>query len=123
MGKSSRGWSGCAARAQPDQPPGKSLKVAAVSGIAPDSPRLQRGANLSQLHSHAVGRMGGKSVTPTGIAPTVPDWRSGILLLYDDLLMEIKTNSAASPMMDSHPQNDFAADLSVFQAHLLWQEP
>lgn len=26
--------------------------MAAVSGIAPDSPRLQRGANLSQLHSH-----------------------------------------------------------------------
>ena len=25
--------------------------MAAVSGIAPDSPRLQRGANLSQLHS------------------------------------------------------------------------
>ena len=26
-------------------------KMVAVSGIAPDSPRLQRGANLSQLHS------------------------------------------------------------------------
>ena len=26
-------------------------KMAAASGIAPDSPRLQRGANLSQLHS------------------------------------------------------------------------
>lgn len=26
--------------------------MAAASGIAPDSPRLQRGANLSQLHSH-----------------------------------------------------------------------
>lgn len=26
-------------------------KVVAASGIAPDSPRLQRGANLSQLHS------------------------------------------------------------------------
>jgi len=25
--------------------------VVAASGIAPDSPRLQRGANLSQLHS------------------------------------------------------------------------
>ena len=28
------------------------LKMVAASGIAPDSPRLQRGANLSQLHSH-----------------------------------------------------------------------
>ena len=28
------------------------MKVVAASGIAPDSPRLQRGANLSQLHSH-----------------------------------------------------------------------
>lgn len=26
--------------------------MAAASGIAPDSPHLQRGANLSQLHSH-----------------------------------------------------------------------
>ena len=26
--------------------------VVAASGIAPDSPRLQRGANLSQLRSH-----------------------------------------------------------------------
>ena len=38
------------------------LKVVAASGIAPDSPRLRRGANLSQLHSHwslrAVSRRG-----------------------------------------------------------------
>ena len=27
------------------------LKMVAASGIAPDSPRLQRGADLSQLHS------------------------------------------------------------------------
>ena len=42
--------------------------MAAASGIAPDSPRLQRGANLSQLHSHdgpsawfraMVGRLSG----------------------------------------------------------------
>jgi hypothetical protein len=26
--------------------------MVAASGIAPDSPRLQRGADLSQLHSH-----------------------------------------------------------------------
>ena len=38
------------------------MKVVAASGIAPDSPRLQRGANLSQLHSQwslrAVSRRG-----------------------------------------------------------------
>jgi len=38
------------------------LKVVAASGIAPDSPRLQRGANLSQLRSQwslrAVSRRG-----------------------------------------------------------------
>jgi hypothetical protein len=30
----------------------------------------------------------------------------------------MKTNTAASPVMDSHPQENFTADLSVFQAHL-----
>lgn len=38
------------------------VKVVAASGIAPDSPRLQRGADLSQLHSQwslrAVSRRG-----------------------------------------------------------------
>ena len=44
------------------------LKMVAASGIAPDSPRLQRGANLSQLHSRgpsarycaAVSRLSGE---------------------------------------------------------------
>jgi hypothetical protein len=34
----------------------------------------------------------------------------------------MKTNTAASPVMDSHPQENFSADLSVFQAHLPWRE-
>jgi hypothetical protein len=34
----------------------------------------------------------------------------------------MKTNTAASPVMDSHPQENFSADLSVFQAHLPWHE-
>jgi hypothetical protein len=38
------------------------MKMVAASGIAPDSPRLQRGADLSQLHSQwslrAVSRRG-----------------------------------------------------------------
>jgi hypothetical protein len=32
----------------------------------------------------------------------------------------MKTNTAASPVKDSHPQEHFSADLSVFQAHLPW---
>ena len=44
------------------------MKMAAASGIAPDSPRLQRGANLSQLRSRgpsaryraAVSRLSGE---------------------------------------------------------------
>src|SRR6188768_698174 len=47
-----------------------SLKLAAASGIAPDSPRLQRGADLSQLHSlgrpiAGEGKFGGAPGTRT----------------------------------------------------------
>jgi hypothetical protein len=35
---------------------------------------------------------------------------------------KLKTNTAASPVMDSHPQENFSADLSVIQAHLPWHE-
>jgi len=38
-------------------------------------------------------------------------------------LRKMKTNTAASPVKDSHPQENFSADLSVFQAHLPWHEP
>lgn len=48
-------------------------KMVAASGIAPDSPRLQRGANLSQLHSRVV--------PPHGIAPWSPGYQPGALLL------------------------------------------
>ena len=34
------------------------------------------------------------------------------------VLEPMKTNTAASPEEDSHPQENFTADLSVFQAHL-----
>ena len=42
------------------------------------------------------------------------------LLVFSETLMPLKTNTATSPVMDSHPQDDFSADLSVFQAHLPW---
>ena len=48
-------------------------KMVAASGIAPDSPRLQRGANLSQLHSQMV--------PSRGIAPRSPAYQAGALLL------------------------------------------
>lgn len=49
------------------------MKVVAASGIAPDSPRLQRGADLSQLHSQMV--------PPRGIAPRSIGYRPIALLL------------------------------------------
>ena len=63
-----------------------------------------------------------KMVRPAGLAPAFPEWKSGILLLDDDRIVKMKTNTAASPVMDSHPQDNFSADLSVFQAHLPWHE-
>ena len=48
-------------------------KVVAAFGIAPNSPRLQRGANLSQLRSQVV--------PPRGIAPRSLAYRARALLL------------------------------------------
>ena len=48
-------------------------KVVAAFGIAPNSPRLQRGANLSQLSSQVV--------PPRGIAPRSLAYRARALLL------------------------------------------
>src|ERR1700722_13057089 len=50
------------------------LELVAEFGIAPNSPRLQRGANLSQLFSRKV-------VPPRGNAPRSIDYRSIALLL------------------------------------------
>ena len=50
-------------------------KMVAEFGIAPNSPRLQRGANLSQLFSL------GKMVPPRGNAPRSIDYQSMALLL------------------------------------------
>jgi hypothetical protein len=50
------------------------LEMVAEFGIAPNSPRLQRGANLSQLFSR-------KGVPPRGNAPRSIDYRSIALLL------------------------------------------
>ena len=50
------------------------LELVAEFGIAPNSPRLQRGANLSQLFSR-------KLVPPRGNAPRSADYQSAALLL------------------------------------------
>lgn len=50
------------------------LELVAEFGIAPNSPRLQRGANLSQLFSR-------KGIPPRGIAPRSVGYRSTVLLL------------------------------------------
>ncbi len=65
---------------------------------------------------------GEKMERPAGLAPAFPGWKPGVLLLDDGRVVEIKTNTAASPVKDSHPQENFSADLSVFQAHLPWHE-
>ena len=52
------------------------LELVAEFGIAPNSPRLQRGANLSQLFSL-------KMVPPRGIAPRSIGYRPIALLLSD----------------------------------------
>lgn len=64
----------------------------------------------------------GKMERPAGLAPAFPGWKPGVLLLDDGRFGRIKTNTAASPVKDSHPQENFSADLSVFQAHLPWHE-
>ena len=52
------------------------LELAAEFGIAPNSPRLQRGANLSQLFSH-------KMVPPRGNAPrSISNRLMALLLSY-----------------------------------------
>lgn len=61
-------------------------------------------------------------VRSAGLAPAFPEWKSGVLLLDDDRNTSIKTNTATSPVMDWYPQDDFSADLSVFQAHLPWHQ-
>gem|GEM_PF-2521599 len=79
-------------------------KMAAVSGIAPDSSRFQRDANLSQLHSlgspawtrttttrltdghAALTSQGNEMVPPRGFAPRSSAYRAGALLLsYEGL--------------------------------------
>ncbi len=54
-------------------------KVAPKVGIAPTSPRLQQGANLSQLLGDCAD--GVRMVVPAGNAPASPGYQPGALLL------------------------------------------
>ena len=73
-----------------------------------------------------------KMVRSAGLAPASSDWHSDILLLNDDRegrrgLRSMRTRAAydkkeQTPLptrtQSSHPQDDFTAVVSVFQAHL-----
>ena len=65
------------------------LELVAEFGIAPNSPRLQRGANLSQLFSL-------KLVPPRGNAPRSADYQSAALLL--------SYGGKKSPVKVTHPR-------------------
>ena len=65
------------------------LELVAEFGIAPNSPRLQRGANLSQLFSL-------KLVPPRGNAPRSIDYQSMALLL--------SYGGKKSPVKVTHPR-------------------
>jgi hypothetical protein len=65
------------------------LELVAEFGIAPNSPRLQRGANLSQLFSRRM-------VPPRGNAPRSIDYQSMALLL--------SYGGKKSPVKATHPR-------------------
>ena len=65
-------------------------KLVAASGIAPDSPRFRRGADLSQLHSQVV--------PPRGSAPRSSAYRAGALLLsYGGMSEEMVARGGNAP--------------------------
>lgn len=76
-------------------------KMVAASGIAPDSPRLQRGANLSQLHSRGKNKLRRPDSNRRLTA-----YETAALPLGDPAIEDgnNENNTAASPMKNSHPQ-------------------
>src|SRR5687767_9541039 len=69
--------------------------MAAAFGIAPNSPRLQRGANLSQLHSPSTGSGPVAVVPPHGIAPRSIGYRPiALLLSYRGIEMVARRGNA-----------------------------
>ena len=67
-------------------------KLVPEVGIAPTSPRLQRGANLPQL----LGEM----VVPAGNAPASPGYQPGALLLSYETMAEGVGNAPTSARAD-----------------------
>jgi hypothetical protein len=69
-------------------------KLVPEVGIAPTSPRLQRGANLSQL-------LGDDMVVPAGNAPASSGYQPGALLLSYGTMAEGVGNAPTSAHADS----------------------
>ncbi len=100
--------------------------MAAVSGSAPDCPRLQRGADLSQLHSHgspawtcttttrltagyaALTSLG--MVPPRGIAPRSSTYRADALLLSYGGWLENWSRAPVLPRVSPRPKRGGFAD-------------
>lgn len=111
---------------------GRSSKSWSRAPVLPRvSPRPKRGGFADSL-AHVTG-MGGKwncgdrirtgntrFMRPLPYRLSTPPlkmtrWRQ---MKHRHLLEPMKTNTTASSVKDSHPLEDFTADLSVFQAHL-----
>ena len=71
------------------------LKLVPEVGSAPTSPRLQRGANLSQLLGGACAR---QLVVPAGYAPASSGYQPGALLLSYETMAEGVGNAPTSAM-------------------------
>jgi hypothetical protein len=90
-------------------------------GIAPTSPRLQRGANLPQLLGAKFACR--KLVVPAGYAPASSDYRSDALLLSYGTMAEGVGNAPTSAHADYVFETGAASlYLPAFQKWSGWQE-
>jgi hypothetical protein len=78
---------------------GRLTKLVPEVGIAPTSPRLQRGANLSQLLGGAGARQ--RLVVPAGNAPASSGYQPGALLLSYETMAEGVGNVPTSALCRS----------------------
>ena len=84
-------------------------------GIAPTSPRLQRGANLPQLL--------GELVVPAGNAPASSGYQPGALLLSYETMAEGVGNAPTSVCADPVFETGAASlYLPAFQKWSVWRE-
>lgn len=97
------------------------LKMVPEVGIAPTSPRLQRGANLSQLLGGAGARR--LLVVPAGNAPASSGYQPGALLLSYETMAEGVGNAPTSARADLVFETSAASlYLPAFQKWSGWRE-